>query len=408
MPPLHLQPLAAGSRLLRRLPHRPHRHPQQSHPRLLQPEPRHRIYPHVQAVADGVNVGYDIYRIKTRVSEEGTRLDAGFDYQKRDRLTRTIDPTDLATVTPDAGTKTRFVLVDAVGVTESDKTDSRALERKPTVKFDQLLKNVAIGHRDPGTLTSLANRLADSLPSEKLVLWTKARDAWRSRHPEPLTEDQKAEYYDTFSREIETWLDRGSGSCLLRDPACHASVASALRHFDGERYHLGQHVIAGNHVHALVTPIGDHELSDILHSWKSYTAKELLKLPATTQLETKPKVWQKESYDHIVRSSATLAKIEEYIRAHERLQDTPPLSKTEEDKRRDAASTLANQACKPIAAYPAFCDLLETKRRDREITIDHAWQSVDSDEGVPLAVARKAFGADPKSIIEELNEVLVA
>ena len=37
-----------------------------------------------------------------------------------------------------------------------------------------------------------------------------------------------------------------------------------------------------------------------------------------------------------------------------------------------------------------------------------AWQSVDSDEGVPLAVARKAFGGDPKDIIEELNEVLVA
>ncbi len=33
---------------------------------------------------------------------------------------------------------------------------------------------------------------------------------------------------------------------------------------------------------------------------------------------------------------------------------------------------------------------------------------VDSKEGVPLAVARKAFGNDPKPIIEELNEVLVA
>jgi type I site-specific restriction endonuclease len=80
--------------------------------------------------------------------------------QMKGRGTRTIDPTDLATVTPDAGAKTRFVLVDAVGVTESDKTDSRPLERKPTVAFDQLLKNVAIGHRDEDTLTSLANRIA--------------------------------------------------------------------------------------------------------------------------------------------------------------------------------------------------------------------------------------------------------
>jgi hypothetical protein len=37
-----------------------------------------------------------------------------------------------------------------------------------------------------------------------------------------------------------------------------------------------------------------------------------------------------------------------------------------------------------------------------------AWQSVDSDERVPLAVARKAFGGDPKAIIEELNQMLIA
>ncbi|HRX54100.1 MAG TPA: DEAD/DEAH box helicase family protein, partial [Verrucomicrobiales bacterium] len=45
-------------------------------------------YPYVQAVADGVNVGYDIYRIKTEVSEKGVTVKAGHDYQKRDRLTR--------------------------------------------------------------------------------------------------------------------------------------------------------------------------------------------------------------------------------------------------------------------------------------------------------------------------------
>jgi hypothetical protein len=44
---------------------------------------------------------------------------------------------------------------------------------------------------------------------------------------------------------------------------------------------------------------------------------------------------------------------------------------------------------------------------DQDAYLD-AWQSVDSDEGVPLAVARKAFGRDPKDIIEELNSILVA
>ena len=37
-----------------------------------------------------------------------------------------------------------------------------------------------------------------------------------------------------------------------------------------------------------------------------------------------------------------------------------------------------------------------------------AWQSVDSNEGTPLAVAKRAFGEDPKAVIEELNKALIA
>jgi len=50
--------------------------------------------------------------------------------------------------------------VDAVGVCESDKTDSRPLERKPSVPFDKLILSVALGNRDEDTITSLAGRLA--------------------------------------------------------------------------------------------------------------------------------------------------------------------------------------------------------------------------------------------------------
>ena len=54
------------------------------------------------------------------------------------RGTRVISPTDLQAVTPDAKAKTHFVIVDAVGVCESNKTDSRPLERKRGVAFDKL------------------------------------------------------------------------------------------------------------------------------------------------------------------------------------------------------------------------------------------------------------------------------
>jgi REP element-mobilizing transposase RayT len=159
-------------------------------------------------------------------------------------------------------------------------------------------------------------RLGDSLPREKLDRWTRERDLWRNAHPEPLSDEEKAEYYEIFARRIEVWLDRGSGSCILRDPQCRDLTETALRFFDGERYHLGAHVVAANHVHALVTPFADKDLSELLHSWKSYTSKEILKLPVSRKVSTRPTIWQKESHNHIVRSPAALRKIEAYIRAH--------------------------------------------------------------------------------------------
>jgi type I restriction enzyme R subunit len=45
-------------------------------------------YGHQQAVADGVNVNYDVYRIRTRVSEQGSQIEAGYSVGYRDRLTR--------------------------------------------------------------------------------------------------------------------------------------------------------------------------------------------------------------------------------------------------------------------------------------------------------------------------------
>ncbi|MCA3029453.1 MAG: DEAD/DEAH box helicase family protein [Rhodocyclaceae bacterium] len=45
-------------------------------------------YGHEQAVADGVNVNYDVYRIKTEVTEAGSKVEAGYSVGYRDRATR--------------------------------------------------------------------------------------------------------------------------------------------------------------------------------------------------------------------------------------------------------------------------------------------------------------------------------
>ncbi len=81
--------------------------------------------------------------------------------QMKGRGTRVLTPTDLQAVSgADARAKTHFLIVDAVGVCESDKTDSRPLERQRSVAFDKLLLGVALGKRDEDTLTTLAGRIA--------------------------------------------------------------------------------------------------------------------------------------------------------------------------------------------------------------------------------------------------------
>ena len=80
--------------------------------------------------------------------------------QMKGRGTRAFSKDELQAVTPDATeNKDRFVIVDAVGVTTSKKTDTRPLERKPSVSMKELMLTVAMGARDEDTLTSLANRI---------------------------------------------------------------------------------------------------------------------------------------------------------------------------------------------------------------------------------------------------------
>ena len=85
-------------------------------------------------------------------------------------------------------------------------------------------------------------------------------------------------------------------------------VCDALRHFDKERYWLGAYVVMDDHVHAIVQPRGDRELSSILHAWKSFTANRLQRLHRRTGC-----VWQDESYDRVIRSPDDLVEKASYI-----------------------------------------------------------------------------------------------
>lgn len=114
----------------------------------------------IAVTVDMIATGTDIKPLECLVFVRDIRSRVYFE-QMKGRGTRVLSATDLQAVSgEDARAKTHFVIVDAVGVCESDKTDSRPLERQPTVAFDKLLLGVALGKRDEDTLTTLAGRLA--------------------------------------------------------------------------------------------------------------------------------------------------------------------------------------------------------------------------------------------------------
>ena len=114
----------------------------------------------IAVTVDMIATGTDIKPLECLIFLRDVKSRVYFE-QMKGRGTRVLSPTDLQAVSgAEAHAKTHFVIVDAVGVCESDKTDSRPLEKKPGVSFDKLLLGVAFGKRDEDSLTSLAGRLA--------------------------------------------------------------------------------------------------------------------------------------------------------------------------------------------------------------------------------------------------------
>jgi type I restriction enzyme R subunit len=177
----------------------------------------------------------------------------------------------------------------------------------PRAEIDNTPRNLP-HWRQPGVTYFVTFHLADSLPQEKLISLQKDRQQFLLEHPEPWSEETRHAWNQTFSQRIHDWLDAGYGAYLLKDPIAGQIVASAMKHFDKDRYDLLAYVVMPNHVHALLTPQNGHTLDQILHSWKSFSATEINKT-----LHHQGPVWQKETYDHIVRNPQALWSIANYI-----------------------------------------------------------------------------------------------
>ena len=154
-------------------------------------------------------------------------------------------------------------------------------------------------------------RLADSLPAHEVARLKHERQVvleQASAAKSPLTWHEEEQLLAWYCDKVEALLDAGHGVCWLSKPEIADLVASALKHFNGQRYELRAWAIMPNHVHAIVWPMPDYTLSNILHSWKSFTSKA-----ANQILRRTGEFWQKESFDHWIRDDAERARMVAYV-----------------------------------------------------------------------------------------------
>ncbi|MEA2734023.1 MAG: ATP-dependent helicase DinG [Humisphaera sp.] len=204
----------------------------------------------------------------------------------------------LCAATSKSGTKTKRRK-------KASSSSSRGLGVSPELSAPEL--KVREGHFLPhwtktGGIYAVTFRLADSMPAEVLTQWKAERDALdRSADHRDLTPPEQHRYAQLQSAALEKFLDAGYGECWLRRPEIAEMVQSALQHFDGERYRLLAWCVMPNHVHAVLQPVETAELSELLHSIKSWTAKEANRL-----LQRSGEFWQSEYYDHLIRDEEDL------------------------------------------------------------------------------------------------------
>ena len=187
---------------------------------------------------------------------------------------------------------------------------------KPPQYFSRLSNTLStrggnLPHWSQQCATFVTFRLADSLPDNKLDAYREEQEVWVSAHPEPWDVQTCEEYQRLFPDRFQSWLDSGYGECLLKNEKVREIVEVSLNHFAEKRYSLYSYVVMPNHVHVLFMPEEGFDGREIVSAWKRFTAKEINKL-----LNRQGSVWQKESYDRLVRDVEEFNTYRSYIRSN--------------------------------------------------------------------------------------------
>ena len=160
-------------------------------------------------------------------------------------------------------------------------------------------------------------RLKFTIPQSMMNEYNKKRTKWHENY-RTLTPEAQLEADESKDSWFFNWFDellakeQETPQILDREDLTQI-IGRSLIHFDNLRYTLLAYCVMPNHVHVLIclreqSSGAVFSPQHIVYSWKRYTATTINKL-----LQRQGSLWQKESYDHLIRNSDELYRTIDYI-----------------------------------------------------------------------------------------------
>jgi len=250
---------------------------------------RNDFNPRITVTVDMIATGTDVKPLEVLLFMRDVRS-KGYYEQMKGRGVRSLGFEDLRNVSKSAtSAKDRFVLIDAVGVEKSQKTESRPLERNPNLSMKDLLQGVAMGHRDDDTIQSLANRLTrlgkqiDTRGHKKIEKFTGkpvaqlARELLTSLDPDAINqkalENAKAQGI-TRSEETLTDNEREAAKQQLIDKACESfdnpDARDVIESARREREQVIDHINLDTVTYSGYSAQAEEEAEKVIQSFKEF------------------------------------------------------------------------------------------------------------------------------------------
>ena len=148
-------------------------------------------------------------------------------------------------------------------------------------------------------------RLYDSLPRDVVSFYKKEAASLKNKDNQSDGDSQRQK---RLLKLIDRYEDAGYGQCFLKDERVADMMVDTLRKHDGEMYRLMDWCVMPNHVHVMLNVEEEYSLSQILHSWRSYSAHK-----GNEIVGRQGQFWMGEYFDRFIRGYEHGLRVSNYI-----------------------------------------------------------------------------------------------